>query len=75
MSLLATRSRLEAGYMMQKRVALVAFGIGLALFFVGFASDVLTSNGALGLHPKLANLFQPLWILGGFVALLGTVKV
>ena len=56
---------------MQARVARVAFAIGLFLFFVGLACDMLTTEGLLGLPPKAANLFQPVWISGVLFALVG----
>ena len=71
MSLNELRHRQISGAHLQQRVACVAFGLGIAMFVVGLACDIFTGEGILGLHPKLANLFQPVWMAGVHIALLG----
>ena len=50
-----------------------AFGIGVLLFLVGLSTDMLTSEGVLGLPVKAANLFQPVWVGGALFALLAVM--
>ena len=63
----------ERGRKMQRRAALAAFGIGVLLFLVGLSTDMLTSEGVLGLPVKAANLFQPVWVGGALFALLAVM--